>query len=737
MERSEMLQKVREIFLSVFDEDVSLITENTSSKDIEDWDSITHITLLTKVEKDFDVKFSMQDIINMDDVGEMLTIIENKKKDEERAILCGIKNNKYKNKHISKLFEETAERFSDKIAVKANNSQITYGELKKQINNLANKLNNAGISKSDRIAVCTSRNIETIVAIYAILRVGAVYVPIEESIAKERMNYIFEDSNVEMVLLTSSNQNIESNIRKLKVEIDKRNDVKCNVDYPDTTIPSYIIYTSGTTGYPKGVLINNDWVLNLCEWNKNEMAINQNSKVIMLFSFVFDASIKNIFTPLLTGAELILGPTILFDTYKILQIISENKVTHCNTSPELFYAMLDEAKKDSFNAFKSLTHVMLGGEALDAKLLVPWLENDLDFIIFNSYGPTECTSITSCHNVKKSEVINEDSIPIGRPIDNKNIYLINNKNSLCKFGEIGELCVGGVGVISKYINNENRDKEDIETYVHEINEHIYRTGDLAKVNEHGDLVFVGRKDRQVKIHGHRVELSEIESTISNNENIHRNICEYIKNEDKQYLVAFIVVENAFLWKEDKLIKELEGVLPTYMIPTDIIQINEIPLNRNGKVDRKKLNRLFFENKELANKSVKQKNEKYDEKDRNLCMIKDIWKELLRVKDVGINDNFFDVGGYSLLLNKLRRKILNNLNVSVSILDLMNHPTIRSCAEFISSDGKDDVKSNTDLKKDVSENFKKRMQMIKRIKSKRLNAIKKSGEISGQQVVKKE
>lgn len=709
-----MLQKINEIFIEVFDEEDLVITEETSAKDIEDWDSLNHITLVSQIEKSFNVKFTMQNIIEMKNVGEMMTIMERMLGGDEKSILDGVRNSEHQNEVMCKLFEEAAAKYGMKTAVVTQAGKVTYEELLNHVNVLAIQLLEEGIGREDRVAVMTSRNIETIVAIYAILRVGAVYVPLDESMPVERVKYILKDSNAKLLFTTG--QSVDMSIKTMAVDLNTVCKKALELDYPVAQTPAYMIYTSGTTGYPKGVLIQNDWLVNLVRWNIKAVSMTEESIVMMLFSFAFDASIKNIFSPLIMGAELVLGPNLLFDVENVKHILEDNKVSHCNTSPGLFYMLLEESKEDQFKAMRFLEYVMLGGEALEPEMLRLWAESDLSFQLINAYGPTEGTSISTCYNVKKEDVLQMKNIPIGKPIQNRKICIVNEQGALCKSGETGELWIAGLGVIEQYAGAYAANRENFFE-----NEYKwYKTGDIVRINENGNLEFHGRQDSQVKISGHRVELQEIEAVLNESDFVHRSVCQFITYNQKKILVAFLIPENAFLWDVNMFKKELVEKLSSYMIPSEFILVDEFTLNQNGKIDQKKLTSLFYEKMEIKkqNAAIVQEDDKENSVQEKLT---EIWKDLLHLEKVGLDDNFFDVGGYSLLLNKLLRKIANETGYSVTILDLMSYPTIRTCADFMLKSENDVSKKEDDAVKDeVALKLRKRMEKIQQIRNRRIN-----------------
>ncbi|MGL4106769.1 amino acid adenylation domain-containing protein [Clostridium sp. LP20] len=725
MKRCDIIKKVNEIFVEVFDDNDIKINESTCADDIDDWDSLMHITLISVIEKKFNIKFSMQDVLGMQSVGEMLDIIENINKYKDISILYG-KSSSNEKKNIIELFECVAKQNSEKIAVRSIGVSLSYIDMLNAVNCLSNKLIRANIKDNDRIGVLTKNNVETIISIFAILRVGAVYVPLDANLPQEKMDYILQDSKARLLLITDNKSKNNSKIESLGVDYLELSKFKEKVDkpYPASDVNSYVIYTSGTTGYPKGVEIKNDWIINLCNWNKAEAHISENSKVMMLFSFAFDASIKNIFTPLTTGAELILGPDFLFDINEILIIIEENKVTHCNTSPGLFYSLLEYSEKKEFLALGSLRYVMLGGETLEKKPLKKWADSKLEFIIINSYGPTEATSITTSYIVKKEDIKEEKSIPIGVPINNKVILIINEKGEICANGEIGEIYIGGLGVINKYISKSEALSNAFIDNVNGIEGNFYKTGDMGRINENLQLEFCGRRDNQIKIRGHRVELKEIEEVLNRSDYVYRSVCIYLNKDNKEEIVAFLHLKNALLWDEKALRVYLENKISDFMVPQKYIICEEFPKNINGKIDKKELIKFYYSkiNDEKLNRESKSLDEIINRNDVEKKLTQ-VWKDILGIDCIGLEENFFDVGGYSLLLTKLSRKIEGNLDCKITILDLMTYTNIKSCAEFICN-GKNNIEMNesniTKNGKSV-EKLKKRLEMINKRKQRRVES----------------
>ncbi len=574
---------------------------------------------------------------------------------------------------------KTVNKFPNKIAITAVNGTMSYGELWDYSSSLAIVLGKMGISNGDCVAICARRNLETIVGILAIIRVGAAYVPIEMDYGIQRIKYIIADSNSKCVL-TSGDAILDiTHLKTYNILLDRLKERKGNyINYQDESrkLVRYIIYTSGSTGNPKGVAIDNEQLLNLCDWYKDEIELTVNDKLLLLHPFGFDASIKNIFSSLSTGSELVLGPERLFDLESILELISNHDVTLMNCVPSLFYELLDIDKNERFKVLKKLRLVILGGEAIEKRRIKPWIEsNELNLNIMNVYGPTECTSVSSYSILKKNELKSGADITIGSPTYNKQIYIMNMSGKLCPEYAKGELCISGIGTISSYIGKFKNNKDAFSKDILNANQILYHTGDIAYWNKRGELVFVGRKDRQVKIDGHRIELGEIEQTILKCYPQIEKCCVVVAEEQQhKEIIAHIVVE-----RDDVVLlsykNKLADWLPAYMIPKKIINHNVLPLTTNGKVDFKKLSHCNYNveiNKDLLRNNENEITEK----------VANIWMQLLETQEVDYDENFFDAGGYSLLLYKLSKMIEKELNCKITFVELMTYTTINSFSNYI-------------------------------------------------------
>lgn len=614
-------------------------------------------------------------------------------------------------KSIISIFEEQCLAFPNKIALICQNGQLTYSELLEKIDRLAGFLLEKGIKSADRVAIYATRSLETIIGIYAICKIGASYIPIEPSYPAARVNYILENSNAKFILLPENNSNKSYGIQEIAIDINSINLMAHNKIpvIQNSTSPCYIIYTSGTTGKPKGVEICNRELLNLCFWFQDSHSITSDSILLLLNAFGFDASVKNIFTPLINGATLVLGPQNLFDTSEVLRIISEHNVTHANCVPSLFYALIDTDKINKYNNLSKLKYVTLGGEALMSTPLIPWVESEgFNCTISNVYGPTECTSVSTAHFLSKDDILSKKEIPIGKPVYNKIVYVLNNKRKLCPIGIPGELYISGIGTAKEYIMNEEFTKSSFLANHYSDNQVMYKTGDIVKWTEDGNLIFIGRKDYQVKVQGHRIELGEIESVINSYSKVQNSVVTTVTDiNDNNRLVAYVQCTKDDPIDEIQLRQYLTEWLPEYMVPYKFNFCESFPITPHGKIDRKSLAEL--ESTDVSSDSVPSESLS----SMQSTMI-EIWKSVLGIKKLSINDNFFDVGGYSLLLYKLTREIENKLNISVTFLDLLTYPTIQSFVNYIESKN-NQVDQSDSIDNNISKNAELRLSRINKRK----------------------
>lgn len=580
--------------------------------------------LLSEITNNDRIKIGGIDLVTKDE----LHLIINTFNNTDRAIP--------QNKLLIQLFEEQVNKTPNHIAVKYENQEITYEELNKKANQLARKLIALGIKTNDYVAFILDRSIEMFITIYGILKTGGIYVPISVSYPESRKNFIISDSKAKL-LITNKDNMADYNVDVLNIcdntifEGDFSN-LLYNVDVNKLI---YCTYTSGTTGTPKGIPASNLSVLNLALWYKEYFKINTDTKNILISSISFDLCARNIFGIHLSGGCVCLcGTEKIFDTNKIVSFIETEKISLINCAASAFYAILAEAKQQEYIKLCSLKNIYLVGEALSYSELEKFMQSyNCNSQIVNGYGPTEDTGISTAYTVtsKDKELYN---ISIGKPLNNKQIYILDN-NHLCGVGIVGEICICGMGVSGGYLNNDELTKSKFFANPFGTGR-MFRTGDYGRWLPDGNIIYLGRSDDQVKINGVRIELSGLESLVNDIDYV--SDCIVITKQDEEenksiYLYVISSTENA----PHKIRKYLKKKLPDYMLPKKIYQIDSIPLTQNGKVDRKALLEI---KDEVKDNIVLPQNEM----EASLC---DIFKKVLKTDKISTQADLFELGLQSL------------------------------------------------------------------------------------------
>lgn len=585
------------------------------------------------------------------------------------------------NKVIQEIFEEQVQKTPDHVAVVYENSRLTYAELNQKANQLAHYLiNTYKIKGDDLVALCFNRSELMLIAILGVLKAGGAYVPIDPNYPTDRVEYILEDSNVNLIITNTVYQEMLVQLNKhIKIFDIDSNQSKLNqndVTNPPLAITSnnlaYIIYTSGTTGKPKGVMIEHSSVINTI-YSLNEVYdISIGSRVTAFTAYVFDVSVSEIFTPLFHGAELhIFSESIRTDAGLISDYLIKNKINYTYLPPILLSAL------PKIN-YTELQGIIYAGEPCDFETGKYWSNKTH---LFNYYGPTETTIYATGKEVK-----NGDTNLIGRPIGNTTAYVLDKNLSPLPICVIGELYIGGVGLARGYLNKpELTEKVFLDNPFQNTNDKlngknskIYKTGDLVRWTIDGNLEYFGRNDFQVKIRGFRIELGEIESKLSSYAGIKQAIVLAKEHKNSQghstgnkYLVAYYIADSAL--DHNKILSYLETMLPEYMVPSVLVHLEQLPLTINGKLDRKALPEPEFKS-ESAYVAPE------TELESRLCSI---WQEVLGIQKVGIQDNFFKIGGDSILSIQLLAKLRNN-GFECSIKGISENKTVALLAKYLES-----------------------------------------------------
>ena len=570
-----------------------------------------------------------------------------------------------KNQNVITSFIEQVKKFPNKTAIVCGDKKITYKELDKKSDILANHLILSGIKHQDIVGIMMNRSIEMAVSLLATLKVGAVYLPIDPSYPSDRIKYMLEDSNSKTIL-TNINTKLNLNINNIFVdfenEIFKSNSQKIKVTLkPEDLI--YLIYTSGSTGKPKGVMIKHQNITNFLLGTKQVINFDSSKTMVSVTTICFDIFVLEFWGGLTSGMTVVLANEIEQNNPIALnKLCLENNVNMIQTTPSRFSALLENSEHNTF--IKKMSVIMIGGESLPESLV-----NKISAItkasIFNMYGPTE-TAVWS--TIKK--ITSSKNITIGKPIANAKCYVLDQDKNLLPPFTAGELYIGGDGISNGYLNKEELTNEKFICSPFEKNYLIYNTNDLAYFTDNGELVHLGRTDFQVKIRGYRVELGEIENKILSIPEISNAIV--IADDTNKHLLCYYLGKNEI--DTNKVSSYLLEDLPNYMVPSYFCKLENFPLTPNGKLDRKKLPKIDF--KKSINENLVLPNTATEKK------LYEIICEIVENNNFGITNNFFEIGLDSLSIMNLSAKIHSEFNLTLSINEIYKIINLQQLANFI-------------------------------------------------------
>jgi len=577
---------------------------------------------------------------------------------------------------IIEIFEEQVEKSPDSASVFYNGNTLTYKELNERANQLARHLNNTcKIYPNDFVGIILERSEKMIIAILAILKSSGAYLPIEPDIPEKRIQHMLNDTNVSVVLTQKKYQNLLNNQVPIFLDdfFEHQSESNKNLDHRNNASDlAYVMYTSGSTGKPKGVLVEHRSVVRLVK-NSNYTSINTSDNILQLSNYAFDGSTYDIFGALLNGATLyLITPDLLYSIDGLCAYIAENNINITFITTALFNKIIDTDPK----VIACFDKIYFGGQDASLKHIKKALAyRKHEDSIVHVYGPTENTTFSTYYIVDNIED-NWISIPIGAPISNSQAYILDDNLNPVPVGIVGELYVGGDGIARSYLNRKNLSKEKFIDSPFIKGKKIYKTGDMAKWLPDGNIDFLGRKDEQIKIRGFRVETGEIENTLLKHPSIIQTfIMPRVTHSGNKELIAYIV------GKEKLNISTIRSFLahdlPDYMIPAYFIQIKSLPLNINGKVDKNALPDPDSVGMDIG--------VAYEPPHNDMeTQLAQTWEHILHRKPIGINDNFFALGGDSIkaiqIISHLKQK-----NLKLEIRNLFLYPTIAELAGYISID----------------------------------------------------
>jgi amino acid adenylation domain-containing protein len=585
---------------------------------------------------------------------------------------------------LHQLFEQQVQRSPDAAAVVYDGRSLSYAELNARANQLAHHLLSVGITPGSLVALCLERAPEMVIALLAILKAGAAYLPLDPTYPQERLQLMLSDVPVSLLITSEQLREGLPAHRAPLLAIDTEAELIAthSTANPVTDVTpdnlAYGIYTSGSTGRPKAAGVYHRGVVNLLEWYISEFSIEASDRVLLITSLSFDLTQKNIYAPLVKGATLYLPPTELYDPQQLSGLIEDYGITLLNCTPSAFYPLIEHGGAGGWKRLRTLREVFLGGEGIAVGRLKGWQEwEGTRAEVVNTYGPTECTDVVAYHRLGEEEGV---GAPIGKPIKNTRLYVLDEGRGAVPVGAVGEIYIGGVGVGAGYLGDAEKTAEKFvaDELSGSEGERLYRTGDLGKYRSDGAIEYVGRIDQQVKVRGYRIELGEVEAVMVTHPLVRETVVEVREDRrGERRLVAYVVWEDDATEEAERksaLRQFLRGKLPEYMVPGIFVAMERLPLTPSGKVDRKQL-----EWREEERSGVTGPRSGMERK------IAAVWASVLGVERVGVDENFFDIGGHSLLMVEVHSRMEEEVGAKVSMIELFQYPTIEALAKHLNKE----------------------------------------------------
>jgi amino acid adenylation domain-containing protein len=581
---------------------------------------------------------------------------------------------------LHQLFEAQAAKTPDAIAAEFRGEHLTYRELDERANQLANYLQKQGVGRECLVGICVARSLAMLVAIYGVLKAGGGYVPLDPDYPRDRIAFMIDDADMSMIITEE----------KLSGELPAAAKILCIdrewkvVSLESAAAPrvqpapdnvALVIYTSGSTGNPKGVMIEHRSLVTYAVSAAHVYGMTEADRMLQFGSLSFDLSAEEIFVTLSSGGTLVLRTDEMISSARdFFSYCQANRISTLDLPTAYWHELTDAVASDDLELPRSLRLVIIGGEKAAADRVACWHQYAGDTVrLVNSYGPTEITIVATFSDLKPSPAIDAGVVPIGRALPNASVYVLDQSLRLTPTGVPGELYVGGPGVARGYLNRSDLTLERFipNPLTNDPRDRLYRTGDIVRYRANGELEFLGRSDSQVKIRGFRVELEEIERVLRGFAGIDDCVVALRENHDKR-LVAYLVAAGTLAISD--LRNYMKAKVPAYMVPAVFEIIEALPHTPNGKIDRRALPdpKPFAETDEAAVPPATPMQE----------LLASTWRDVLRIENLGINDNFFDLGGHSLLAAKVVSLVRKELDVSITMVDIFQAPTIASLSELL-------------------------------------------------------
>lgn len=624
-------------------------------------------------------------------------------KQEYSATYSSTKLEYPKEKTIASLFEEQVRSTPDNIALVYKDKSLSFKELNSIANKLGNYLINLGVKRGDIVSVLLPRSMELIISMIALNKIGAGYLPLSTDYPQDRINYILNHSHSKVAITSSLNLNTLPkdltivNLDNTNFNKYSGNNIKSNVSIFDTL---YVLYTSGSTGNPKGVMVTNNNLNNFIHnFNNLFSGISKTDKILASTNICFDVSIFEFYISLLNGACLYLyEENIITDIYKYCNTIISNKISMLYIPPNILdevYNILND------NNYRGISKLLIGVEPIKTSIIKKYYNLNKNISIVNGYGPTEATICTTAILIDNDILKNYDIIPIGKPLSNMNLCILDKDLNPVPRNVAGELYVSGENLSKGYLNDNEL---TAKSFIKSKGKILYKTGDNVILDDNNNFNFIGRNDSQIKLNGHRIELAEIEKAMYSYPNISKAV---IIIHPQSKLIAYFTAASTVNKNDLRLF--LQSKLPSYFVPNFFVQIDKFKLTDNGKIDRKYLLKI----------GIPPQSDYEAPSTTNEKKLTSIFESILNTKRIGINDNFFDIGGDSLSAIKLQIEAFNN-GISVSYKDIFDFPTIRQLAKHVSSKTTSNTSTNYDYSKiDTYINRKIDLNLVRKDKIKNI------------------
>lgn len=565
-------------------------------------------------------------------------------------------------------FEAQAAKSPDARAVVFGETSLTYADLDAESNRLANELRSHGVGREKVVGVFLERSPEMVIALLGILKAGGAYLPLDPQLPAQRVEFLIADAKAPLILTQAELRDSlpDSGATLLVLDEISEGSQQPVADKPRPGDLAYLIYTSGSTGNPKGTEITHGALANLLASMLREPGLTSDDTLVAITTLSFDIAGLEIFGPLVCGATLVVASREqVVDPELLANLLEESSATVMQATPSTWRMLVESGWMGRANL-----RIWCGGEALRPDLAESLLARGRE--LWNLYGPTETTIWSAAHRVKSGE----NPILIGRPIGNTRMYILNSEGEPAPIGVPGELYIAGAGVARGYWKRPELTQARFVPDPFDLvpGRRMYRTGDLARYRRDGQIQLIGRTDHQIKLRGHRIELGEIEAVIERHPEVLQAVVALHGEGSGQQLIAYIKPSEAAA-DTGSLRAWLQDRLPDYMVPSAFISLAEIPLTPNGKVDRKRLPKPKVPARETSTPIASPRNQVEE-------LLAQIWSEILGVDRVGVRDNFFDLGGHSLLLVRVHARLRKELDADIAVIDLFRYPTIESMASWL-------------------------------------------------------